>query len=439
MWASPVIVRFARPTASGRPGRKAAVTSTPHDIRVLTSSDDIADAVAVFKTAMIGLPPLPPGDVTALHEPGRTLGAFADGKVIGGADAYTGWLTVPGGRRVPHAAVTHVGVLPTHTRRGVLSALLRRQLADIAGRGEAVASLRASEAVIYERFGYGVATWAADYELDRRRGRLREPVHGDASAPGARGPVRLADPGTAGKLLPELYRGAAWTGSIDRPSYWWNQRRAWAAASPGPAYVAVYGPDGAEDGFVTYHPVDAGEWFRGRDRTVVVDDFVAHGAAAYAGLTRYLAELDLIDTVRLPGRPVDDPLPLLFTDARAVRVTSVRDETWLRLVDVHRALGARSYGTAFLPPGGALVIEVTDDVLPGNSGGYLIGADGVSRTGKSADIALGVAALAAAYLGGTRFTALAQAGRVTERRPGALALADALFATERAPFAGTGF
>jgi predicted acetyltransferase len=413
------------------------VTTTTHDIRVLASTAEIADAAAVFRTAMIGLPPLPPGDVTTLAEPGRTLGVFADGTMIGAADAYTSWLTVPGGRRVPHAAVTHVGVLPTHTRRGVLTALLRGQLADIARRGEVVASLRASEAVIYERFGYGVASWAADYELDRRRGRVRDTARGaDGGTPGL---VRLVDAATAGKLLPDVYRLAAWTGSIDRPPYWWNQRQVWAAAAPGPAYVAVSGAEGAEDGYVSYHPAATAEWFHSRDRTVVVDDLVAHSAAAYLGLTRHLADLDLADTVRLPGRPVDDPLPQLFADARAVRVTAVRDETWLRLIDVHRALAARTYGAAFLPDGGPLVIEVTDELLPANNGSYLIGSFGVSRTGKPADIALGAAALAAAYLGGTRLTALAQAGRVAERRPGALALADALFATERSPFAGTGF
>jgi predicted acetyltransferase len=413
--------------------RKAAVTTTTHDIRVLTSTEDLAGAAAVFRTAMIGLPPVPPGDVTALIEPGRTLGAFDGGRLIGGAGAYTSWLTVPGGRRVPHAAVTHVGVLPTHTRRGVLTALLRRQLADIAERGEVVASLRASEAVIYERFGYGVASWAADYELDRRRGRLRDTV------PGTPGLVRLVDAAAAGKLLPEVYSDAAWAGSIDRPHYWWNQRQAWAAATPGPAYVAMSGAEGAEDGYLSYHPADTADWFRGGNRTVVVDDLVAHTADAYLGLTRYLAELDLTDTVRLTGRPVDDPLPQLFTDTRAARVTAVRDETWLRLIDVRAALAARTYGAAFLPADGPLVIEVTDELLPANSGRYLISPGGVSRTDGRADIALGVAALAAAYLGGTRFTALAQAGRVAERRPGALALADTLFATERAPFAGTGF
>jgi predicted acetyltransferase len=126
----------------------------------------------------------------------------------------------------------------------VLTALLRRQLADLAARGEVVASLRASEAVIYERFGYGIATWAADYELDRRRGPLRDTLGGS-------GPVRLAGQGESFKPLADIYRAAAWTGSIDRPQHWWNLRQLLAEAAPGPGYLAVHGTEGAEDGYVS--------------------------------------------------------------------------------------------------------------------------------------------------------------------------------------------
>jgi len=396
---------------------------------VLTTAEDIAAAAAVFRTAMVGLQ-LPGfgGDVTPYLEPGRTLGVFDGDQVVGGADSYTGWLAVPGGGRVAHAGVTHVGVLPTHTRRGVVTALLRRQLQDFAARGEAVATLRASEAVIYERFGYGIASYTADYELDRRRGVLRDTVP-------AAGPVRLADPAASGKLLADIYARAAWPGAIDRSQYWWNFRQLAAAASPGPRYLAVHGPEGAEDGYASYQPADTATWFHSRNRAIVVDDLIAHSEQAYLGLIRYLAERDLVDAVRLPGRPVDDPLPLLVGDARAVQVGNVRDETWLRLVDVSAALAARTYS----PAAGAVVIDVTDELLPANSGRYRVWSGGVHRTGNAADISLGVAALGAAYLGGTRFAALALAGRATERRPGALAEADALFAAPRAPYAGTVF
>ena len=402
-------------------------STTTADVRILTETDDIARASTLFRTAMVGFPLSAGGDVTELHEHGRTLGAFIDGELVGTAEAYSSWLTVPGGARVPHAAVTHIGVLPTHTRSGLLTTMMRRQLADIAARGEVVASLRASEAVIYERFGYAIASRAASFELARRRAQFRENL-GDS------GPVRLVDQVNARKLLPDIYDNVAWTGSIDRPAYWWNQRQLSASTATGPSHLAVHGTSGAEDGFVSYHPLNTAEWFGSRDRTVVVDDFVAISERAYLGLTRHLAALDLIDTVRLPLRPVDDPLQFLFTDARSARVTGVRDETWLRLIDVLAALQMRTYR-----PAGPLVLGISDDLLPANSGTYRIDAAGVRRSGEPADISTDVASLASAYLGGVRWRALSTAGRVLEHRPGALAAADELFATVTEPFSGTSF
>ena len=47
---------------------------------------------------------------------------------------------------------------------------------------------------------------------------------------------------------------------------------------------------------------------------------------------------------------------------------------------------------------------------------------------------LPAASLATVYLGGTRLSALARAGRAEERRPGVLRLADAMFTAERVPW-----
>ena len=85
-------------------------------LRVLESEDDLIAAANLFRTAMVGfprLPSLPPGQITKMLEPGRTIGAFVDGQLVGTADAVTGGLTLPGGAIVDHAAVTHIGSPPT--------------------------------------------------------------------------------------------------------------------------------------------------------------------------------------------------------------------------------------------------------------------------------------------------------------------------------------
>lgn len=340
-------------------------------VRVLVHDDELLAAATVFRTALVGLPPLPHGaDLPRLFEPGRTLGAFVDGELAGTADSYSGWLVVPGGKRVPHAAVTHVGVLPTHTRRGIVTELLRHQLADLARRGEVVATLRASEAVIYERFGYGVASSFARRELSRRDARLRDTVPGG-------GRVRLVDATASWKLLTRIYESGEVfrAGAIHRPDHWWRLQELRRGGETGPSYVAVHGPADAEEGFVRYHPIDTAEWFTSRERTIVVDDLVATTPEAYTGLIRHLLAVDLVDRIVFPHTALDDPLAALLTDERAVRTVSVSDETWLRILDVPAALDGRTYRSA-----PAVVLAVTDDLLPENTGSYLITAEGAART-----------------------------------------------------------
>ncbi|MEU4811572.1 GNAT family N-acetyltransferase [Nocardia fluminea] len=395
------------------------------DVDTLHGDDDLHAAGALFRAAMVGLPPVPPQS-DHLSEPGRTLGARIDGRLVGTAESYTSWLVVPGGARVAHAAVTHVGVLPTHTRRGVLTALLRRQLDDIAERGEVVATLRASEGSIYERFGYGVASSFARLDLHRGRARLRDTVPPS-------GAVRFVEPADAWKLFPQIYATAAisWTGAIDRPGYWWKLKQRTAAE---PVYTVTHGPVGAEDGFARYHPVDTANWFTSRERTIVVDDLVATTPQAYLGLIRHLLSVDLVDKVTFAFAPVDAPLRHLFTDERAVGVAGVHDETWLRLVDVRAALARRTYRDA-----SPVIVEVEDTIRTTNSGRYRIGAEEVVRVEARAELTVDVATLGAIYLGGSTWRQLALAGRVVEHRAGAVEAADTLFATPTMPFSGTFF
>lgn len=185
------------------------------EIRVLDSEDDLIAAANVFRTAMVGFPPLTglaPGQITTLLEPGRTVGAFADGRLVGTADAVTSRLTLPGPAIVGHAAVTHIGVLPSFTRRGIATELIRHQLRDFAARGEVVATLRASEATIYGRYGYGVASSSQSVEVHTARAGLRRDV-------GTGGRVRLLDTAQAWELLPRIYaeNRPARPGTIDRP------------------------------------------------------------------------------------------------------------------------------------------------------------------------------------------------------------------------------
>jgi predicted acetyltransferase len=402
------------------------------DFRVLDSEDDLLAAARVFRTAMVGVPPLPnlaPGQIATLLEPGRTVGAFVDGQLVGTADAQTSTLTLPGGAIVRHAAVTHIGVLPSFTRRGVATGLVRHQLRDFAERGEVVATLRASEATIYGRYGYGVASSWQSLEVATARAALRPGV-------GTGGPVRLLDAAQAWDGLPRIcaeHRSSR-PGTIDRPEVWWRSQRMRAEASPGPSYIAVHGQPGSESGFARYRPIDTEKWFISDQRTIAVEDFFAPSTDAYLGLLRFLLGLDLVDRITFWMMPLDDPLPLLVLDRRAVRATSVHDETWLRVVDTSKALSARSYNAD-----GAVTIAVDDPLLPDNSGGFTITAGGAEPTEWDPDIRVGVEGLASVLLGGTTWHGLAVAGSAHADDPAALAVADRLFAVPHAPHSGMFF
>ncbi|OBK22862.1 GNAT family acetyltransferase [Mycobacterium asiaticum] len=399
------------------------------DIRVLDSEDHLIAAANVFRTSMIGFPPLSnlqPGQIKTLLEPGRTIGAFVGDQLVGTADAVTTGLTLPGGSTVGHAAVTHIGVLPSFTRQGVATELVRHQLHDIAARGEAVATLRASEATIYGRFGYGVASCTQSVEVQTARAALRPGV-------GTGGPVRLIDPADAWEALPRIYSEHRPTrpGTVDRAPVWWRALRLRSELAPGPSYIAVHGAPGSESGFARYRPVDTEKWFISDQRTIVVEDLFAPTMDAYLGLLRFLFGLDLIDRVIFWMLPVDDPLPVLLRDRRAAKVTAVYDETWLRVVDVAEALSARSYAAV-----GSVVIGVEDPLLQRNSAVFAIAGDGAEPTDRNPDIHVDIEGLGAVLLGGTTWRSLAVAGLARADDPSALLTADRLFAVPHAPYAG---
>ncbi|MGA9358981.1 MAG: GNAT family N-acetyltransferase [Mycobacterium sp.] len=399
------------------------------EIRVLDSEDDLLAAANVFRTAMVGFPPLSnlqPGQITKMLEPGRTIGAFVGGQLVGTADATTGGLTLPGGAIVDHAAVTHIGVLPSFTRQGIATDLIRHQLDDIAARGEVVATLRASEATIYERYGYGVASSSQTVEVQTARAVLRPDV-------GPGGPVRLLDAAQAWDVLPRIYseNRPSRPGTVDRPAVWWQGLRLRAEAFPGASYVAVHGEAGDESGFVRYRPIDTDTWFVSGQRTIVVEDFFAPATDAYLGLMRFLLGLDLVDRVTFWMLPVDDPLPWLLLDRRAARVTAMHDETWLRVVDTQQALTARRY-----QGDGAVTIAVNDPLLQNNSASFSIAADGAEKTDRRPQLHVGIEGLGAVLLGGATWRSLAVAGLARAYDPSALAVADRLFAVPVAPYAG---
>ncbi|WP_232667295.1 GNAT family N-acetyltransferase [Pseudonocardia sp. TRM90224] len=405
-----------------------------HDVNVL-GNDELAAAHNLFFGSLHFAPSDEAGLArgTAAYEPGRVLGINDGGVLAATAMSFATSTVVPGGAVVPTAGVSRVGVRADKTRRGFLSAMMRAQLDDVAARGEAFASLRASEARIYGRFGYGVATRGRDLRV-RSSGRGWRPT-----AP-AGGTVRLLERDDVIATVAELHERIALqrAGQITRRGEWWDKRFARRIADHGHLIAAVHtGPDG-DDGYVLASVAEGHENFT--ERTVNVDELNAADVAATAGLWRFVLGLDLIGTATASLRPLDEPLELMLADPRDCAVTEIGDETWLRIVDVPTALAARSYGPGTDP----VLIAVHDPMLEKNAGVYRITGDSAERVGPlggpiTPELECDVAALAMAYLGDRLPSQLVATGWWSAPDLAAVARADALFATGVVPWCGTFF
>jgi predicted acetyltransferase len=378
----------------------------------------------------------------------RTLAAFDPelAAPVGITGIYSFQMTVPGAS-LPVAGVTWVGVLPSHRRRGILSTLMRRQLSDIAARGESLAALWASEAGIYGRYGYGRASWHLAFDVRRGEGGVLPGAFGSgafgsgafgrggAGAGGLR--TRLVATADARPELAKVYDLVLQTrpGFFARNTAWWD-RLLYDPEShrngAGPLRCVLAQDDQGARGYALYSGTQ--RWEEPTflpDSTLNVRELVAADAAASATLWNDLLSRDLVTSYHASLRPVDDPLLYQLADPRRVRPT-LADGLWVRLVNVPAALTGRRYASPV-----DVVIEVHDSYLAdnvgrwrlragpsGGSGGFSGGSGGFAasceRTSDPADLSLDVAELGAAYMGGTRLSAPAGAGLVTEHRPGAV-------------------
>jgi len=337
-------------------------------------------------------------------------------------------LTIPGGE-IAAAGVTLVGVLPTHRRRGILRELMRRQLRDAHDRGDPVAILYASEALIYPRFGYGVASFDGWAAIERDRAVFRDP-----SEPV--GQTRLVPLADAASVLPPIYDRvrAVTTGMLSRTPAWWVHHRLRDLPldrhGGGPKFCAVW-ESGGEAAYALYRVHDKWDEFIPAN-TLEVIEAIATSPLAQREIWRFVFGIDLIKTINAGFLALDHPLTLLLAEPRRLRLT-VNDGLWLRLVDIAAALSARRYAADT-----AIVFEVVDTFCDWDAGRWQLESQAsrgqATRTTRQPDLRLTSERLASAYLGGISFTRLARAGWVEEVTPGAIARADQMFRIDHAPW-----
>ncbi|NRQ35930.1 GNAT family N-acetyltransferase [Nonomuraea sp. NN258] len=365
----------------------------------------------------------------------RTLVAFDDKTAVGVTSVFSFTMTVPGGP-LPVAGVTGVSVLPSHRRRGVLSSLMRRQLADVRERGESVAALYASEAAIYGRYGYGRAASSLAFRINKPGSAF---VAGTPSDPSLR--LRIARPADVRADLERLFAAAVplRPGRYARNARFWDDVLADEEHDQhglGSLRCVIAEDDQGVRGYALFRIKQSWDDDGIPDSELKLRELESIDPAATALLWRAVLDRDLVSKVS-GARPVDDPIVALLADQRQLRA-GVSDELWVRLVEVDKALAARSYAAPV-----DLVIEVEDDVCPWNAGRRRLTADPGSATCKQVDdapdVTLPVSALGSAYLGDGMLAELAGAGLLREHSPGAVRTLATAMSWSPKPWAGTVF
>ena len=368
-------------------------------------------------------------DIKALT-PEMTMVAFDDGVIIGSSGALPFESAVPGGAIIGNAGVTAVTVSATHRRRGVLTGMMDRLLRQEREKGQPVASLWASESIMYGRFGCGVAIEHENFLIDTRQAELKH-------IPEVPGKIRFIDRDEARKVLPVAWEAAvrAHVGIPRRDDVSWDgyvlglndSKDGWSMP-----FVVVYEEDEQPLGYARYMVKELRVFGEQTHGAINADHVIHSNAASHAALWNHLLNIDLYDRVSTWCSPSDDSLLWMLADPRQLQ-RKPYDGVWYRLLDVAGALAARTYLAE-----GCLVFEVEDAFIPEWGGRFELkgGPDGATclATTKPADIPLPTASLATIYLGGAKLVDLRRAGRVEENTQGSVALADAMFAAVRAPW-----
>jgi predicted acetyltransferase len=340
-----------------------------------------------------------------------------DGRVVGGLlIIFMGqWF---GGRAIPMGGIAAVGVPPEQRGSGIARTLMARTLLELREQEIPLSTLYASTQHLYRGVGYEQAGTFCLYAMA-------------ASAfPGGDRSLRV-EPVDASKheIFHAMYREWAtpMNGMLARNRTIWER-----AVRPDESPVFGYriGEPDSPVGYLIYS-----QQSRDQGHDMKVRDWAALTPAAHARLQTLLADhRSVVNDIVWKGPPVD---PLLCAPEEQ-RYKHRACERWMvRIVDVQAALGQRGY-----PEGveARLDLEITDDLVPGNSGRFILdvsGGRGTVRAGGGGDLRCGVRGLAPLYSSMLVPQELARIGWI-EGDASALATAARIFAGPQ-PWMSDGF
>ena len=283
-----------------------------------------------------------------------------------------------GGRSVPTAGVTAVGVAPEFRGGGTASALLKSTLEEVHDNGTPLSTLFPSTLTVYRRSGYERAGVSVVYELPTKEIDVR---YRDLDI------VQADDSNREDIFLTYNARAEVTSGNLDRSSLMWDPILGFGGRQ---VFTYLMVNNGETEGYVIFQQARGADHIRVRDLCVLTQ-----GAALR--LLRFFADhRSTINSVSWNGSPTDPLVHLL--GEQIAQPTRTRD--WvLRIIDVQGALAARGYPQGYE---GELHFAVDDELLPWNDGRFVLkvaGGRGDVYKGGRGDLKIGIRGLASLYSG----------------------------------------
>ncbi|MDE0047118.1 MAG: GNAT family N-acetyltransferase [bacterium] len=363
--------------------------------------------------------------VASVTRPEWTLCAFDGNRLV------SSFSTVPftmraNGVALPIGGISAVGTLPEYRRRGLVRRIMTRAFADMRDGGRPVAALWASQAAIYQRYGFAMASALRSYAVDTVDIDFHDGGNGSSR-------VERLDVASGYDLIKDVYVHFV----ADRMGYLHRARPLWLhnafeeREADGPVHIALSHGASGPDGYAVYTLREGRRDHPARTQEIVVRDLAWLSPGAYRSLWMYFKRHDLVGRVRWNSAPSDDPAMEYFLEPRLLEARD-NEGFWLRLVDVASALKGRGWTSD-----GEISITVREDSLaPWNTGSYRLTVSGgtadVAPCPTATDIEISVKALASLYTGRRSARELSAWGLLNGDAD-AVQRADNLFATRHAP------
>ena len=360
------------------------------------------------------------------QRPEWTLCAF-DGPTMATSYAAFPFTIRANGNTLSYAGITAVGTRPEYRRQGLLRKIMTQAFVQQREKGQAVAGLWASQAAIYQRYGFSTLGANRRYVIDTVDIGFCNP--NDVQLKVERYAAVDALP-----IVKNIYRefAADRFGYLHRAQPMWADTVLAADDNSGPIWVAVvYGQDNSPAGYVVYSLRADKLTHASRSQEIIIRDLAWLDITAYENIWTFIARHDLVGRVVWPNAPIDDPMLALIQEPRMLHHQDT-EGSWFRIVDMPAALSQRGYRST-----GTVIIDIeTDTIAPWNVGRWEIEFDGLEATAKPTskdwDIALSATAMGALFSGSQRATDLYHWGLLRCAKNN-LQDIDAIFATAYAP------